>query len=153
MNRTDLQIMSAEPVDVVLGEQSFKIAPQVKKYNRLFCERLAEVLVGVEAAVRTFDDVQRVDLTQIDATRVVAVVKQFLTASGPAALDLLYVYSKELEDSREYIEDNATVDQCLDALVPCFRMAFGPFAKLTRTLMTMSGQTKSANTTSDTTNQ
>ena len=93
--RTDADILSKKPVEIVFGERTFSVVPQS---------------IRASSAFRDLVDNQE--------------------ETDPAKqLDLVYKYSPELAENREYIEDNGTDSQLVEAFVQVMELAYGPFAK------------------------
>lgn len=138
-DRTDVQILSAEPIVVVLGGREFNVGPQVLIYNMRFCEKANKLLGGLQVLTRTAGAIDLEHLKSTNLIGIIPIVKALLGDIGPGLFELLFEYNKELADAREHIEQNATIPECLEALVACFVMAFGPFAKLPRIISKMTG--------------
>ena len=99
--RTDAEILSKKPVEVVLGKRTFKIKPLARGKSRKFRQKFRALQEGVdEADITSNDDV----------------------------IDLVYDYSAELAKDKKYIEDNATDEQMVNAFVEVMGLAAGPFA-------------------------
>lgn len=98
--RTDAEILGKKPVEVVLGKRTFKIKPVARGKSRKFRRKFQALTVGA--------DIENLE-------------------SNDELIDLVYDYSAELAKDKKYIEDNATDDQMVDALVVIMGLALGPF--------------------------
>ena len=98
--RTEADALDKVPVKVVLGRRTFSIKPQVRKNSRGFRRAFQELTEGA--------DIENLN-------------------TNDELIDLVYVYSAELAEAREYIEDNATDEQMVAAFVAITGLALGPF--------------------------
>lgn len=93
--RTDADILSKWPIEIVFGERTFKVAPRPIRESRKF----RDLVEGQE---------------ETDAGK---------------QLDLVYEYSPELAEDREYIEEHGTDSQLVEAFTQIMGLAYGPFLR------------------------
>lgn len=128
--RSESEILSGAPIRVVLGEREFHIAPQVRKWSRRFRSALGAALTDLDLVTFATQAAVTGNVMQVDVAQILPLVLSFVREKADQLLDLIYEYSPALQEAREYIEENATDEQCVEALVACFRMAFGPFVRI-----------------------
>lgn len=125
--RTTSEILGAEAITVTLGGRAFEVRPQKRKNSRRFrhqCrERLTSlqdvIVAGIKAASGSFDPAE-----------IVPRIAEFIGGPLDEVIDLIYEYDPVLSDARDHIDENATDSECIDALIACFMLAFGPFVQL-----------------------
>ena len=112
--RTDNQIFDREPVEKPIGDRVFVLKPQMHSKGRRFrkaYEELQERLVATSSISATDE-----------------------------MIDLIYEYDKSLADDREWIEDNATDDQLVEAFATIYGFVMTPFTvRLPRALAKVQG--------------
>jgi len=131
--RSDNDVLMGKSVTVVLGEKEFLIEPQVRKRSRAFRCKLNAILDGADEVIELCIAASSTDGTHdMGLGKAVGILKQFITVKADEALDLIYEYDPSLaiKDTREYIEDNATDEQCIKALMVILKLVFVPFVKL-----------------------
>jgi hypothetical protein len=149
--RTDAEILNHDPITVILGGREYPLYPIKKGKSRKFCARAEQLMTELEqytSFLRELDGLTPASLMQIDVTALFALVKRLIGSLGHDVIDLVYEYDDALARDREYIEENATMDEFVVAFTVCLRMAFGPFWSLpgrVKRMMT-TGQTQSSDT-------
>jgi len=136
--RTDGEVLSEQPVEVMLAGRSFGIAPITPRKCRSFYAACSGVLEGLQTAEGALREIS-VENLGADVTAALPILRAFLSTIGPGAIDLLYEYSDEIGAARDHIEEHATLEECLDALLVCMRLAFGPFVRLPGKIAGMQG--------------
>jgi len=127
MNRTDFDIASGAPITVTLGERSFAIAPLSLRKAQAFREAFAAAMTGVEClpmiADRLIGDGKSLNMNPQD---VLAVLATAIEKDVYRLVNLMFSWG-DLANDREYIEENATEYQAVEALVAMVTLAYGPF--------------------------
>lgn len=127
MNRTDFDIASGAPITVTLGERSFAIAPLPLRKAQAFREAFAAAMTGIEClpmiADRLIGDGKSLNMNPQD---VLAVLATAIEKDVYRLVNLMFSWG-DLANDREYIENNATEYQAVDALVAMAALAYGPF--------------------------
>jgi hypothetical protein len=135
-DRTDSEILHSDAIDVRIGGRSgrvFNICPLPRSKSREFRARCAEVLNGFETVtgiVARFVEISQMPKPAVevgDVTGLMPVLVNILSVLPETAIDLIYQYSDELAENKEWIENNGTDAECLDCLLACVRLAYGPF--------------------------
>lgn len=119
-------------VTVDLGGRKFSIAALNIQRSRQWRETFArpfEELVGVMAAAGGIELTNAASLGKL-----VGVLKDTLLHSTDLLLDALFAYAPVLQAEREWIEEHATDEEALTALMEVLRLAYplGVFASLVR---------------------
>lgn len=157
--RSDADIYSGKSVPVALGGKEFALHPQPRKRSRHFkgvCSAALNELEGtITKLAGAFGSGDVVAVQEM-----IPMLSQFIGTHADGLLDLIYEYSPEFEANREWIENNATDEECCAALVSCVVMAFGPFVRLvtevgktTRPMTAMTGPTASFSSTENSASQ
>jgi hypothetical protein len=132
MERTDVEVLAAQPVDVTLGGQKYSIRPIKFKNAIAFSKRLNEILQDVQILKEILSQADiRVYLAQ-NVTAFLPILKTFLEQTGPELLRLIFVYDDALKVEQERIESEATLDEMLICLAECVRIAAHPFLRMPR---------------------
>ena len=116
--RTDGDKLGKLGVMVTLGASEYEIRPLVIAQSRAWRKQAAEVLDSLGAMS---------DLDLERAGDMISAARVFLTQTIDTLFDLLFAYAPELP--RDEIENTATDEQAVTALIEVFKLAF-PFQKL-----------------------
>lgn len=131
-----------EPIEVVLGERTFTIEePSINRGERWRemlggpLDDIVEMVAGLDTEIDSIADIQAI----------VPRMKSLLMGSVTQIADLVCSWDKEFESERDYILENATGSQVVEALTNMVKMAF-PFAGALEGLTRMSRGLPSAPT-------
>lgn len=109
---------------VTLGDREFELSELPLRKARQFRETLKEHF-GV--FITLFEGAPQTDISNTKAVAgLMRVMSDTLLNSVDLAADLLYQYSPELQKQKEWIEDNATSSQVVDAFLAMMALSF-PF--------------------------
>lgn len=122
--RSAEQILNQEPVVVRLGGAEYPVPPQPRRWTRRFRKAAAERLGAIESWVGLLAGGAVGNLAVSEA---IPLLRRFVAEDADGLLDLIYEYSPELEAAREAIEDTATDEECLSAVIAIVQVVFGPF--------------------------
>jgi len=136
MERTDGQILAAEPASVTFGtgtdERLFTIRPQKRARSRRFRKGVGEIMSHLQSLAAVVQVAVSAD-GRVTPAQIAQEVGGVLGEKLDEALDLIFVYDPTLDKDSEWIEENGTDDQFVDALVVCVELAFGPFVHRLKT--------------------
>jgi hypothetical protein len=127
--RTPADILNAEPIQVILGGKTYGLLPIKKRYFRKFAEQISRMLGSIAIVQSLLDSMEERGGSVVAVIDLIPIAKEICAAIGPDVLDLIYFYNPELEADRERIEDEASLDECVEALHQCFKVSSAPFAK------------------------
>jgi hypothetical protein len=116
--RGELEILARSGIPLVLGGQTYAVRPRSIKSNRQWKERVQKALEDKFGG--------------LDAVADVSGLYGFLAQSGDILLDLVIAYDEtDALPSREWIEDNASDHEVLEAFTVLLEQAF-PFFEIGR---------------------
>lgn len=131
MPRTDDQILAGEGTKVELGERSYTLYPKKGlKWGREFRAKIGPLLENVQGLGAVVAKQVKPGTHDLSENEWESIVQIFTQLSGPKLdelLDMVYWWSDEVEEARDYIDDNATQPQMLDAFIVIVGFVYGPF--------------------------
>lgn len=135
MDRTDADRFAEPPTPITarLGGKEFSLAIQRKGKTAAFRRKLAAALgtserltsivntmaMAADSAEHSMADLPLLDIGQF--------IHEFITHGANDLLDLIYEYDPALAEHREWIDENAFDDECIDVLIDIIKVVFGPF--------------------------
>lgn len=151
--RTDADRFAKKPISRQLGDRTFTVCPLSKAESRHFRGKCADLLkaIGKGAGENVFEKLGAIldtsGKSNIQAEDAIPLLCELVTVQYDMALDLIYEYgghsekSKDgdvaepvfiagpFEQARNYIELNATDEQCFGILAIMLRLVFNPFVR------------------------
>lgn len=122
--------MSTFPV--TLGGRTFDVKTLPVKKAKSWRERFSQPLNDLSAQVETIGSVEITSGAQISGF--VKTLGNMLVRSPDLIADMLFEYSKELADARDWIEENSTDAEIMLAFTEVLKVAY-PLAPLVKTAM------------------
>jgi len=131
--RTEAQILCADAKTVTLGGRQYTLVPKRgRKHSRAIRRKLGNILGEVSGLGETIKALIDSGVEKVNSDAVAALaplLQRFLGPSFDDLLDIVYDYSDEIAADREWLEENATDEEFVRAIMVLIGFLFGPFAK------------------------
>lgn len=117
---------------VCLGNKEYILMPKKRRHSRKFRKAIQPLLTdlqGIVGLIKAVKDTGDLDFKSIEESEYKNIAKILVTLIGPEfdeLLDLVYLWSPEMEEDKELIEDTATDFEFITALIVIGKMVYGP---------------------------
>ena len=120
-------------IEVELGGSVYTLRPLPIKKAREWRKQLREPFNRIIGTLDQLTGADKVEITDFESLkRLVAPLAEMVLDSVDVLLELLFAYAPELKADRKRIEDNATDEEALAALVEVVKLAY-PFSSILST--------------------
>jgi len=116
--------MPVESIVIELGDKEYEISALPMKYSREWRQSFVTTLEPLLDLLPTIPDIE-IDKPE-ELIKLVPALKGILTSDLDKVFELLFEYSEQLEEDREWIEENASDKQAFVAFVGVLKLT-NPF--------------------------